>query len=69
MVDLSDLNVSLCFETIVVVNILEVAGSIMVDLNLAVWITMEISTGHLVRATPTAQVGWNQLRPGRTGLI
>ena len=49
MVDFSDLNISLCFETIVVkstfwkllasysqVNILEVTGSIIVDLILAV---------------------------------
>ena len=35
MADFSDLNVSLCFETIVV-NILEVIGSTMVDLILAV---------------------------------
>ena len=48
------------------VNILEVAGSIMVDLNLAVWIIMEISTRHLAHATPTARVNWNQLKLGRT---
>ena len=47
------------------VNILEVAGSITVDLNLTVWIIMEISTRHLARATPTARVNWNQLKPGR----
>ena len=35
MVDFSDLNVSLCFETIVA-NILEVTGSITADLILAV---------------------------------
>ena len=52
------------------VNILEVAGSITVDLNLAIWIIMEISTRHnLACATPTARVEWNHLKPGRTGLI
>ena len=50
------------------VNILEVAGSITVDLNLAVWIIMEIPARHLAHSTPTVLVGWNQLRPVRTSL-
>ena len=45
MADFSDLNVSLYFETIVV-NILEVIGSIMVDLILAVWTMTGLSSAN-----------------------